>query len=56
MTLTIIINTDKDFFIYSGDPSYVTSLFTTGVRRVDIPVSFNVRVFDNDEVRLNIGT
>ena len=49
--LTLILNPDKDLLVYSGDPALVTALFTSGVRRGDIPVTFNVRIFDNDEVR-----
>ena len=48
--LTLILNPDKDLLVYSGDPALVTALFTSGVRRGDIPVTFNVRIFDNDEV------
>ena len=50
ITFTIILNMDKDLLVYSGDPALVTSLFTSGVRRGDIPVTFNVRMFENEEV------
>ena len=43
---------EKDLLVYSGDPALVTSLFTSGVRRGDIPVTFNVRMFENEEVFL----
>lgn len=49
-TLTIILNPDKDLLVYSGDPGLVTKLFTSGITRGDIPVNFNVRLFENDEV------
>ena len=49
-TLTLILNPDRDLLVYTGDPSLVTKLFSTGVRRGDIPVTFNVRLFENDEV------
>ena len=49
-SLTIILNPDKDLLVYTGDPSLVTKLFTSGVRRGDIPVTFNVRLFEKDEV------
>ena len=51
-TLTLIIYPDKDLIVYSGDPALVTALFTTGVKRGDIPVTFNVRIFESEEVRL----
>ena len=50
-TLTLILYPDKDLIVYSGDPGLVTALFTTGVKRGDIPVTFNVRVFESEEVR-----
>ena len=50
-TLTLIIFPDKDLVVYSGDPALVTALFTTGVKRGDIPVTFNVRTFESEEVR-----
>ena len=49
-SLTLILNPDKDLVVYTGEPSLVTKLFTTGVRRGDIPVTFNVRLFEKDEV------
>ena len=49
-SLTIILNLDKDLLVYTGDPGLVTKLFTSGVRRGDIPVTFNVRLFEKDEV------
>lgn len=49
-TLTLILNPDKDLLVYSGDPGLVTKLFTSGITRGDIPVNFNVRLFENDEV------
>ena len=54
-TLTLIIYPDKDLIVYSGDPALVTALFTTGVKRGDIPVTFNVRIFESEEVRLPWG-
>ena len=50
-TLTLILYPDKDLIVYSGDPGLVTALFTTGVKRGDIPVTFNVRIFESEEVR-----
>ena len=50
-TFTVIVYPDKDLLVYNGDPALVTALFTTGVKRGDIPVTFNVRVFENEEVR-----
>ena len=50
-TLTLILYPDKDLIVYSGDPGLVTALFTTGVKRGDIPVTFNVRLFESEEVR-----
>ena len=50
-TLTLILYQDKDLIVYSGDPGLVTALFTTGVKRGDIPVTFNVRIFESEEVR-----
>ena len=52
VTLTVILNMEKDLLVYSGDPALITSLFTSGVRRGDIPVTFNVRMFENEEVFL----
>ena len=49
--MTLIIFPDKDLVVYSGDPALVTALFTTGVKRGDIPVTFNVRIFESEEVR-----
>lgn len=51
-TLTLILNPDKDLLVYTGDPGLVTKLFTSGVTRGHIPVNFNVRLFENDEVIL----
>ena len=51
-TFTVILYPDKDLIVYNGDPAMVTALFTTGIKRGDIPVTFNVRTFENEEVRL----
>merc|ERR1719192_1964659 len=53
-TFTVIVYPDKDLLVYNGDPALVTALFTTGVKRGDIPVTFNVRVFENEEVESNV--
>ena len=49
-SLTIIVNMEKDLMVFKGDPALTTALFTKGVKRGDIPVSYNVRMFDCDEV------
>ena len=49
-SLTLILNPDKDLLVYTGDPGLVTQLFTSGVCRGDIPVTYNVRLFENEEV------
>ena len=50
VSILIIINTDQDLFTYTGDQTLVTQLFTTGLRRNNFPITYNVRVFDLEEV------
>ena len=51
VSLTVIVNPEKDLCCYSGDPGLITDFFTRGVARNHLGQGWNVRQFDCEEVR-----
>ena len=51
ISLTVIVNCEKELCCYSGDPQLISDFFTRGVARNHMSVGWNVRQFDCEEVR-----
>ena len=52
ISLTVIVNCEKELCCYSGDPQLISDFFTRGVARNHMSVGWNVRQFDCEEVSL----
>ena len=50
ISLTVIVNCEKELCCYSGDPQLISDFFTRGVARNHMSVGWNVRQFDCEEV------
>ena len=50
VSLTVIVNCEKELCCYSGDPQLISDFFTRGVARNHMSVGWNVRQFDCEEV------
>ena len=56
ISLTVIVNCEKELCCYSGDPQLISDFFTRGVARNHMSVGWNVRQFDCEEVRICLKT